>query len=118
VRAATAGDTLARGVVKALWRKDGYEVLLAITSRGDCLRSVVLRPGVNEARAVRWLEQLLERCDPKEPPRPPLYLVAPTPSAPTRTQAELAAMYRDQDPIRARLAFRRRAIEAGGLPSI
>jgi hypothetical protein len=44
----------------------GYDVLIAVDRRGDVVKRVQLREGVNEERAVAWLEELLERVDPRQ----------------------------------------------------
>lgn len=73
-RTATAEELLTRGVWLAPYLWENTEVLIAVDSRGCVRKHVKLRPGVDEVRAVKWLEQLLDRID---PPRPKLELVKP-----------------------------------------
>lgn len=99
-----------RGVLRARWTIDGYPVLYALKANGDRLKKiVVLREGVSEERAYRWLNELLDRLD---PPRPQLHLVKP----PTPRQIDVArldALYRDASPTAALFWQRKREIMAG-----
>jgi hypothetical protein len=73
---ATAEQLLVRGVWKAPYLFDGVEVLIAVDSRGCVRKHLKLRGGVDEIRAVQWLEGLLNRID---PPAPRLTLLHPGP---------------------------------------
>lgn len=102
----------ARGIYTAWYRIDGCEVLYAVTSAGERLKKIiVLRPGVSEERAIRWLEDMLDRVD---PPRPALTLVKDEPRR-SLTPEEIDALYRDADRIRHMLWRRRRAAARGQL---
>ena len=70
--AATAEQLLERGVWLAPTRLDGCPILVAVDSCGNERKRVKLLPEIDEERAVRWLEQLLDRVD---PPRPRLTLI-------------------------------------------
>jgi hypothetical protein len=72
----TARQLLDRGVWREPYTMAGYDVLIAVDRRGDVVKRVQLREGVNEERAVAWLEELLERVD----PMPVLRLVDPSPA--------------------------------------
>ena len=76
-RQATADDLLTRGVWLAPYLWQNTEVLIAVDSKGSVRKHVKLRPGVDEVRLVRWMEELLDRLD---PPRPPLTLVKAEPN--------------------------------------
>lgn len=69
-----ATNLLPRGVWPAGYMIDGLEVLLAIDSRGNCLRRVKLAEGVDEEIARAWLEGIIDHYDPA-PKRPDLRLV-------------------------------------------
>lgn len=77
IRKATAEEMLERGVYVAPYLFQGVAVLIAVDRNGDVRKHLKLTPGVDEVRAVRWLEQLLDRID---PPRPQLQLVKSTPA--------------------------------------
>lgn len=110
---------LRRGIYKAPYLKDGYEVLVAIKANHDWLQDLVLKPGITEDRGVRWLQQKLNRLD---PPAPQLFLVPAVPAAssaalPARTappvprQLTVEAideLYRDANPVARHLWFRKR----------
>ena len=99
-------DLLGRGVWKLPYRTpEGYEILVAITSRAKRLRQIALEPGTSEERVTQWLETLLERHD---PPPPPLRLVKPPPQPKPLTIEQIDALYRDADPIRAMLWRRKK----------
>ncbi|NUO65332.1 MAG: hypothetical protein HOQ12_01840 [Gemmatimonadaceae bacterium] len=99
-------ETLERGVYRAPYQMNGCGVLFAVTSRGERLQKiVVLRPGVSEARAMRWLEEVLDRVD---PPRPPLRLLPPTPPPRQIPVERIDALYRDASPVAAALWKRKR----------
>lgn len=68
---------LPRGVQYAHYLVDGYRVLHAIDSRGNCLRRVKLTPDVDEELARAWLDGLLEHYDNPERRRAHLHLVRP-----------------------------------------
>ena len=70
---AAAVRLLDRGVWPAEYLIDGFPVLHAIDSKGNCLRRVRLADGVDEDAAHEWLAGLLEHYD----PRPALRLVKP-----------------------------------------
>ena len=96
---------LPRGIYRAPYLIDGCPVLLAVTSRGERLkRVVVLRAGVSESRATEWLETVLDRLD---PPRPALRLVS-APEPRRITVEQLDALYRDASPVAAALYQRKR----------
>ena len=79
---ATATKLLDRGVWEAEYLLAGRPVLLAITSRGECLKRVRLAVDDDEEIARAWLEGLLEHYD---PPRATLSLMpAAAPSAAKR----------------------------------
>lgn len=71
---ATAPKLLDRGVWWADYLSRGRPVLLAIDSRGECLRRVRLDRDEDEEIAREWLDGLIEHYD---PPRR-LVLVRPT----------------------------------------
>lgn len=100
----------ARGVYLAWWQKDGCRVLYAVNSRGQFVRSVLLRSGVSYQRAHAWLSQLLDRVDPV---RPKLELVTPNPAPKLLTVEQIEALYRDSDPTR-RLLWQRKLAKARG----
>ena len=55
---------LDRGVWREPYTMNGHDVLIAVDRRGDVVKRVQLREGVDPVRAASWLEQLLERLDP------------------------------------------------------
>jgi hypothetical protein len=67
---------LDRGVWREPYTMAGHDVLIAVDRRGDVVKRVQLREGVDEERAVAWLEELLERLDPT-----PVLRLVPTTSA-------------------------------------
>lgn len=75
--------TWERGVHVAPCRVGGDRLLLAIDSRGELVRKVRLRPGVDEGIARAFLEGLLAHDDPEEPepasPTRALFLVGALP---------------------------------------
>src|SRR5690349_6646764 len=79
MRTATAEEFLTRGVWLAPYLFDGFEVLIAVDSRGCVRKHVKLEPKINLDRAVRWLEALLDRLDPLPAP---LLLVKTAPAPP------------------------------------
>lgn len=70
---ATPRPLLDRGVWREPYTMAGCDVLIAVDRRGDIVKRVQLRAGVDEGRATAWLEELLERVD----PAPQLRLVNP-----------------------------------------
>lgn len=55
---------LDRGVWREPYTMAGRDVLIAVDRRGDVVKRVQLREGVDSARAATWLAELLERVDP------------------------------------------------------
>lgn len=83
----TTGGREARGVYYAPHTIDGFRVLYAVKRNGDRLpRVVVLRPMVDEAAAVAWLEQQLDKHD----PGPRLVLDRPAPPLPPPPESNLS----------------------------
>lgn len=84
---------LDRGVWREPYTMAGRDVLIAVDRRGDVVKRVQLREGVDPARAATWLAELLERLD----PAPVLRLVESEPSkrefAPAREVSH--ALYAD-----------------------
>lgn len=72
---ATALKLKERGVHWADYLNRGRPVLLAIDSRGECIRRVRLERDEDEEIAREWLDGLLEHYD---PPRPRLVLLPQT----------------------------------------
>lgn len=72
-----AAHLLPRGVHLADYLIDGWPVLQAITSDGNCLRRVKLTDEVDEGVAREWLDGLLEHYDNPERRRAHLRLVRP-----------------------------------------
>lgn len=68
---------LPRGVHLAHYLVDGWPVLHAIDSNGNCLRRVKLTDEVDEGLARAWLEGLLEHYDSPARRRAHLRLVRP-----------------------------------------
>jgi hypothetical protein len=98
---------LARGIWKAPYLVDGFEVLVAIDSRSAARKHLKLRPGVSEERAAAWLEQLLDRIDPVMK----LELVNPsTPAAPKEIDE---ALYDDPRSPYAEQRYRRFLVKRG-----
>jgi hypothetical protein len=93
----------ARGVHEEPYTKDGCLVLVAIDSKGDGRKRVKLSPGVSYDRARAWLEELLDRVDPIDPPRPPLALVRDRPDPRAAPQQLHPAHVDDPRAYRARL---------------
>lgn len=108
--ALTSPPRYRRGIYRAKYTIDGYGVLFGIKSNGDRLRKIiVLRPGVPEARAANWLQQVLDRVDPLPLiPPPRLRLVTDQPQSHNLTAAQLEAIYRDLSPTARLLAHRKR----------
>lgn len=69
---ATAYQLLSRGVHRADYLVQGFPVLIAVDSNGNCLRRVKMAPDVHEGVARAFLTGLLDHHDPL---RPPLRLV-------------------------------------------
>lgn len=82
IRTATAGEQRERGIWWNAFPIDGYRVLVAVDSRGNERKRVVLRPGVDPVAAARWLEDVLDRLDPV--PKPLQLVRDTTPSQPRR----------------------------------
>lgn len=59
-----AGQRLARGVYKAPYLVQGYEVLFAVDRNGFARKHLKITQLMNEERATRWLEGWLSRVDP------------------------------------------------------
>ena len=74
---AAARRLLGRGVWWADYLRDGRPVLLAIDSRGECIKRVRLVRDEDEELAREWLDGLLEHYDP--PRRLELVRTAPAP---------------------------------------
>lgn len=55
---------LDRGVWREPYTMAGHDVLIAVDRRGDVVKRVQLREGVDPARAAAWLREVLERLDP------------------------------------------------------
>jgi hypothetical protein len=73
---------LPRGVRRADYLIEGYPVLHAIDSGGNCLRRVKMSPAVDEGCARAFLTGLLDHYDPV---RPPLRLLPSGPPLPPRS---------------------------------
>jgi hypothetical protein len=71
---------LPRGVHHADYLIDGCPVLLAIDSRGNCVKRGKLLPDTDEECARAWLEGLLDHYDPL--PRRPALTLHRTPRIP------------------------------------
>lgn len=74
MQSSVAHRLLPRGVHWADHLVGGCPVLLAIDSRGNCLKRVRMQPTSDEAAAREWLEGLLDHYDPVPAP-PQLQLV-------------------------------------------
>jgi len=61
---AASDAMLDRGVYLAPYLVQGFEVLIAVDSRGVARKHVKLRRGVSEPRATAWLRAFLDRVDP------------------------------------------------------
>lgn len=70
-----ATKLLDRGVCYADYLIYGDRALLAIDSRGNCIRRIRLSPSVDEGCARAWLEGLLDHYDPL--PRAPELRIVP-----------------------------------------
>src|SRR4051812_5066970 len=90
----TARQLLDRGVWCEPYTMAGRDVLIAVDRRGDIVKRVHLRDGVDPARAATWLWELLERVD----PAPVLRLVDDGPQKRTFTPAREAARDLYSDP--------------------
>ena len=62
-----------RGVFRTRYKIQGCWGLVAIDSRGEGRKKILLRAGVDELRATYWLRQWLDRID----PIPQLQLIKP-----------------------------------------
>jgi hypothetical protein len=59
-----AGQRLARGVYKAPYLVNGFEVLFAVDRHGVARKHIKIAQIMNEERGTRWLELWLDRIDP------------------------------------------------------
>lgn len=59
-----AGQRLARGVYKAPYLVNGFEVLFAVDRDGVARKHLKIAQIMTEERATRWLELWLDRVDP------------------------------------------------------
>jgi hypothetical protein len=82
---APSRQLLDRGVWREPYTMAGHDVLIAVDRRGDVVKRVHLREGVDSARAAAWLEELLERLD----PAPMLRLVEDSPKRELRPAREV-----------------------------
>jgi hypothetical protein len=90
----SARQLLDRGVWLEPYTMGGKEVLIAVDRRGDVVKRVQLREGVDPMRASTWLWELLERVD----PTPVLRLVEDEPQKRTLTPAREVARDWYSDP--------------------
>jgi hypothetical protein len=85
----TAGAMAGRGVWRAPCLRGGYPVIIAITSAGEELASIALRPQLEPHVVKQQLEEMLQLCDPVTPG---LALVARDGVSPDRSIALIAGV--------------------------